>query len=613
MTTTTETQVATTAVEGRRFGFGRVLLAFLAGVLLVVALAVAGILAYEQAYAGKVAAGVSVGGADLSGLNRDEAAARLEAAYASVGQGTLTVETVNGPVTVSYAEAGRRPDVDAMLDAALAIGRTGNPLERVVEEARTAFDPLSLAPRVMVDRAVLEARIAALATAVDLGPTPASVAVTPDSFSQTAAVWGRDVDEAATVAAVEAALAPVDAPATTTLPLAVTPVAPTITDTDAMVARSRADRMVGAPVVLAHGKDRWSIPAATVRSWLSFGAWSDGSYGPIVDTAAVGKVVKGLAKKVNTKPVSASFLISKGGSIVGVKAGHVGRTLNVDGTSQAVQAGLLARAGAGLDPKTPITPALAVVQPALTTEQAQKSAPLMRRISSWTTYYEPGAHNGYGANISLPALAINGTVLAPGERFSFWKTVGDVTLAKGYKLGGAIIDGHSVEGKSIGGGICSCSTTIFNAALRAGLQMGARKNHYYYISRYPKGLDATVFISDGGGAQDMTFRNDTKYPILIRAYAKPGIVRFTLYSVPTGRKVTLTRPIVKNYRRGYTVTKYTTSLRPGARQTVEYPADGQDVWVTRIVRDRNGKVIHKETFYSHYAQMIGVILVGKGK
>ena len=243
-------------------------------------------------------------------------------------------------------------------------------------------------------------------------------------------------------------------------------------------------------------------------------AWPDGSYGPIVDQTAIAKAVKGLAKKVNTKPLSATFMVSKSGGIVGVKAGHAGRTLDVDATSQAIQDALVARAGAGTDPKTPVTPVLAIAQPALTTEQAQKSAPLMRRISSWTTYYEPGAHNGFGANITIPSMAINGTVVAPGGWFSYWKTVGEVSLAKGYKLGGAIIDGHSVEGKSIGGGICSSSTTIFNAALRAGLQMGARKNHYYYISRYPKGLDATVFISDGGGAQDMTFRNDTKYPIL---------------------------------------------------------------------------------------------------
>ena len=77
--------------------------------------------------------------------------------------------------------------------------------------------------------------------------------------------------------------------------------------------------------------------------------------------------------------------------------------------------------------------------------------------------------------------------------------------------GGAIINGRSTQGVAIGGGICSTSTTIFNAALRAGLEMGIRLNHFYYIDRYPDGLDATVSIMDGW-AQDMTFRNDTEQP-----------------------------------------------------------------------------------------------------
>ena len=98
-----------------------------------------------------------------------------------------------------------------------------------------------------------------------------------------------------------------------------------------------------------------------------------------------------------------------------------------------------------------------------------------------------GAHNGFGANITIPSMAINGTVVAPGEWFSYWKTVGEVSLAKGYKLGGAIIDGHSVEGKSIGGGICSSSTTLFNAALRAGLQMGAAEEPLLLHQPLPEG------------------------------------------------------------------------------------------------------------------------------
>jgi hypothetical protein len=90
-------------------------------------------------------------------------------------------------------------------------------------------------------------------------------------------------------------------------------------------------------------------------------------------------------------------------------------------------------------------------------------------------------------------------------------------------------------------------------------------------------------------------------------------VRFTIYSVPTGRKVTFSKPLVKNYRPGWTEVHYTTALKPGVREQTEYQADGQDVWVTRTVRDKTGKVIHRETFFSHYARMIGIVLVGKGK
>ena len=574
--------------------------------------AVGTILAYEQSYTGKVAAGVSIGGVQVAGLTRNEAAAKLDAAFASVGTGAVTVQAATGDTTLTYAQLGRRPDVDAMLDAAFAVGRTGNPLERVVEESRTALNRVDVAPLVTIDQSILEASVAALAAKVDRQPVAAIVTPATDGFIDTPAQWGREVDQAAMVATISDALASPDAPAALAIPLEVAPVAPAVTDVDAMIARSRANRMI-APVVLTHDKDHWTIPDTTVRTWLTFGSWPDGTYGPLADTVKIEAAVQALSKKIDQKAVSASFYTGKSGGVVGVKAGKTGRKLDVPGTITAVQGLLVGRAATGTEPGVPVVPALAISQPTLTTEEAEKAAPRMRAISTWTTYYASGAHNGFSNNITIPSMAINGTVVAPGEWFSYWKTVGEVSLAKGYRLGGAIIDGHSVEGKSIGGGICSSSTTLYNAAIRAGLQMGARKNHYYYISRYPKGLDATVFKGDGGGVQDMTFRNDTKFPILIRTYARPGIVRFTLYSVPTGRHVTFSRPVVKNYVRGYTVYRKTAGLRHGISEAIEYPADGQDVWVTRVVKDKTGKVIHKETIYSHYARMVGVILVGTGK
>jgi vancomycin resistance protein YoaR len=145
--------------------------------------------------------------------------------------------------------------------------------------------------------------------------------------------------------------------------------------------------------------------------------------------------------------------------------------------------------------------------------------------------------------------------------------------------------------------------------------MGDRRNHYYYIDRYPLGLDATVFKSGSGSVQTMSWTNDTDYPVLVRGFkikeGSRGYVRFDLYSVPNGRTVSFSKPVVKNVRPASDSVQYTTSLAPGVRKRIEYPVAGKDVWVTRTVRDASGTIIHQETYYSHYARITGIVLVGR--
>ena len=101
-----------------------------------------------------------------------------------------------------------------------------------------------------------------------------------------------------------------------------------------------------------------------------------------------------------------------------------------------------------------------------------------------------------------------------GGKFDFWKVVGNLHNAPGVGPGNAIEGGKITVTGAFGGGICTTSTTLFNAAFRAGMVPIARKNHNEYITRYPAGLDATVWIV-GNTKQTMSFKNDTKYPILI--------------------------------------------------------------------------------------------------
>ena len=305
----------------------------------------------------------------------------------------------------------------------------------------------------------------------------------------------------------------------------------------------------------------------------------------------------------------ARWKMSTAGKFVSVVASKDGRGLDRSSSARSIMDALRRRAAQ--DPSRDLaTLVVGPAKPALTTEKARAMMPKLRKISGWTTYWQVGENNGFGANIIIPAKKINGTIVMPGEVFDFWQVVGTPTVAQGYKAGGAILNGKSEPTGAFAGGICSTSTTIFNAALRAGFQILSRVPHYYYIDRYPLGLDATVWI-DGGSKQSVKWRNDSTEPVYVRAIAKPGIVTFELYSLPLGRKVTFSTPKVTGRVSAADFTEYTSSLPGGAARRIEFPHPGMYVEVTRTVTDRDGVVVHQETWKSHYNKVDGRTLVGR--
>jgi vancomycin resistance protein YoaR len=313
------------------------------------------------------------------------------------------------------------------------------------------------------------------------------------------------------------------------------------------------------------------------------------------------------------EPVNAQFLKGRGGRVVGVIASKNGRELDPVATASRIVVELEARA---LSPRAvPVKLAITRTVPRLTTEEARQTAPVMTRLGKWTTYFPINDHNFYGANIWRPAEIIDGTVLSPGETFEWWSAIWPVTTARGFGPGGFIAGNHTEPTGALGGGMCSSSTTLFNAAMRAGLKMGARSNHKYYIGRYPLGLDATVSISPGGGRQTMSFTNDTRHKIVIRGIkirrGSAGYVRYEIWGIPDGRTVSISKASVTNVSQATTNIVYVDSLPTGVREQTEYPSNGMSVSVNRVVRNAKGKVIHADTWSSRYVLWNGRIEVGR--
>lgn len=581
---------------------GRGARGFLLGAVFGVTLVLGGLVGFQQAFRDRILPGVHVGGIDIGGLTRADARVALGTTLGRLEHGTVTVNSSTGWAVIPFALVGRAVDYDAMLDRAQAVGREGTRFMEAVVGLRQLQRPASIPPLLSFDHDRLAVELAAFADRGYRAPSDAVVVNKKSGYLVSPSSDGVQVDTSQVAAAIAAALVDPSTPTTLTLTAEAIKIAPATSDADAARAIAMA-KQVATELVLAKGTKTWKITGTRIRSWISF-AGTGSTYAPRIDPAGVPAALKRVAKAVLVKPTEARFLHTRSGRVFGVSASSMGSGLNVDATAKAVVAALDARAAGSVD-VAPVKVATMKLAPELSTGEATQKAPLLDKVGSWTTHYPVSARNGFAANITIPARRLDGTVIAPGQTFEFWGALGEVSFRTGYRLGAAIVGGRTVQGRALAGGICSVSTTLFNAAARAGLDIVTRSPHWYYIDRYPLGLDATV-----SGSQSMRFRNDTKHPVLIKAYASPGVVTFEIWSVPNGRTVTWSRPSVRNVVRGYDTVQNTSSLPRGTRERIEYPVDGKHVTVTRTVRSAGGAVVHRDVFVSNYHRMVGVTLVG---
>ena len=214
-------------------------------------------------------------------------------------------------------------------------------------------------------------------------------------------------------------------------------------------------------------------------------------------------------------------------------------------------------------------------------------------------------------NVELSAIKLNGTLIPPGEVFSYNKSVGDISSATGFKQALVIKGGKTVLGD--GGGVCQDSTTMFRAALDAGLPIVERHAHGYRVRYYEQdrkpGFDATIYSP----SIDFRFKNDTKSHILIQSTVNRATssLTFSLYGKNDGRKVTLSDATIYGVTSPpATVYQDDPGLKRGITKQVEWAAPGTKSTFHYKVTSAQGKIIQEKDFYSAYRPWRAVYLVG---
>ena len=172
---------------------------------------------------------------------------------------------------------------------------------------------------------------------------------------------------------------------------------------------------------------------------------------------------------------------------------------------------------------TEYTIPLKVLYPNVTTNMIGTEA-FPDLLSSYSTKYA-ASNKDRTTNLRLAANKINGTVLMPGETFSYNKVVGARTIAAGYKEAPIYVSGKVVDG--LGGGICQITSTLYNAVVYANLEVTQRSNHQFVPSYVTASRDATVVY----GAIDFQFKNNRNYPIKLVCSVSGGVANFQIFGL----------------------------------------------------------------------------------
>lgn len=206
-------------------------------------------------------------------------------------------------------------------------------------------------------------------------------------------------------------------------------------------------------------------------------------------------------------------------------------------------------------------------------------------------------------NVRLASASINGTILNPGDEFSYNGVVGERTEARGYKPAGAYVNGQVVD--EFGGGVCQPSSTLYMAVLRADLEVTERHNHSFTVAYTPLGEDATVDY----GNLDFRFKNDTDYPIKIVAEQTNGQMIMTIIGTKTTDKTVKTRTDVLATYTPETVEKKDNSMKVGQTRVETTPITGYSTRTYKIITE-NGETTEELANSSNYVKRDKVVYVG---
>lgn len=496
---------------------------------------------------------------ELGGKTLPEARRALENETAVLLEG-VRVFGSDG-LSSTAGEMGVELDVTATTEKAYALGREGSIPTRLGDRLGLIVSGTPVSPEVDYDPRAVQEKLASLAEPLQEETREGAVRVTGGDVEVVEARKGRSLDVAATVANVVGAVREGRGEAEAVVREA----EPEVSTAAAREAGATVERALSGPVTFTSGDDEWVASSEDLGEALEISP-EDGELRLSFDPERLRTSLEAAYAALTVEPVQARFIVE--GGEVAARKGRAGRRIDEERLLASLDAGLLKGSGDVRRFDLPVVTA----QPELTAAEANDVRPTDLIGSYRTNYMTYDDGPGRVANLEIASRAIDETVIAPGEIFSF----NELTEPLDYYATSVIVNGQ--VDTADGGGLCQVASTLYMAANYAGLKVLERHPHFSELPYIRPGLDATVWFGD----LDMRFENTTDDYLLLREWVdREGYVNAEIWGRPTGKKIEMSSQLMS------------TSL--------DYEGNPVTEWVTYKKVERDGKVvsngpIHRDTY-----------------
>jgi len=571
------------------------LLRVIIGLAVFILIILAGAFAYVAAYSGKVYPNSSIAGVSVAGKNPQEAFTVLSK-YVSVPP-EITLNYQDQIFIIKSSDIKLSYDLSASVQNAYEFTRGGDIFNDFEKRIKLFFYPNNFNLVTSFDEDMLKKIVSIIAGQISIDSVDPSVSKVNGSILVNKGSAGKEVNQDKLISAIINNLAQ-NRKEEITVP--VEDVDNTLNDTEAKDYASRAEKFFGKNISLKFEYDSVVLQDSDIFKILN----PKGGY----DGEAIEDTLKTVAKTFERDPQNPKFVFENGKvtefepALDGIKIDTGQFETQLIRKLEDLE--VSEEKSIELNVPTNKTP------PEITTDKVNNLGinELIGRGTS--TYYHsiPGRVH----NISLATSRINGTLVKPGDSFSFNTALGDVSAFTGYQQAYIISGGKTILGD--GGGVCQVSSTLFRALLNSGLPITERQAHAYRVSYYEQGsspgLDATVYSP----SPDLKFVNDTPGYILIEATAdtKNYSLVFEIYGTSDGRVASITKPVVTGVvAPPEDLYQDDPSLPSGTIKQIDYKAWGAKVTFNYVVT-RDGQEIINKTFLSNYKPWQAVYLRGTG-